>query len=80
MAVASVMPVSWQVGQPMHVHGRVQGVQVDARVELGLEQRRWMVGRTSELHAAATAGVEEQRGAAPEQCEGGGVAWGIGGA
>jgi hypothetical protein len=60
------------------VHGRVQGVQVDAKVGLGLEQRRWMVGRTGELNAATTAGAEERRGAAPEQCEGGGGAWGIG--
>jgi hypothetical protein len=53
-------------------------VQVDAKVGLGLEQRRWMVGRTGELNAATTAGAEERRGAAPEQCEGGGGAWGIG--
>jgi hypothetical protein len=47
-------------------------------VELGLEQRRWMAGRTGELGAAA-ADAGEQRGAAPEQCERGGVAWGVGG-
>jgi hypothetical protein len=41
----------------MRVHGRVQGVRVDAKVELGLEQRRWMVGRTGELDSAATAGA-----------------------
>jgi hypothetical protein len=40
-------------------------------VELGVEQRRWMVGRTGELGAAATADAGERRGAAPEQCEGG---------
>jgi hypothetical protein len=55
-------------------------VQVEAKVELGLEQRRWMVGRTGELGTAATAGAGEWRGEAPEQCEGGGVAWGVGGA
>jgi hypothetical protein len=49
-------------------------------VELRLEQRRWMAGRTGELSAAATADAGERRGAAPEQCEGGGVAWGVGGA
>jgi hypothetical protein len=32
-------------------------VRVDAKVELGLEQRRWMMGRTSELDAAATVGA-----------------------
>jgi hypothetical protein len=51
------MPASWRFGQPMRVHGRVQGVRVDAKVELGLEQRRWMVGRTGELDSAATAGA-----------------------
>jgi hypothetical protein len=51
------MPASWRVGRPMLVHGRVQGVRVDAKVELGLEQRLWMVGRTGELDAAATAGA-----------------------
>jgi hypothetical protein len=55
-------------------------VRVEARVELGLEQRRWMAGRTGELGAAATADVGKRRGAAPEQCEVGGFAWGVGGA
>jgi hypothetical protein len=64
----------------MRVHGSVPGVRVETRVELRLEQRRWMEGRTGELGAAATADVGERRGAAPEQCEGGGVAWGVGGA
>jgi hypothetical protein len=48
-------------------------------VELGLEQRHWMAGRTGELGATATADAGERRGAAPEQCERGGVAWSIGG-
>jgi hypothetical protein len=39
----------------------------DAKAELGLEQRRWMVGCTGEHDAAATAGAEERRGAAPEK-------------
>jgi hypothetical protein len=79
-AVATTMPVNWRVGRPMRVHENVLGVCVEARVELGLEQRRWMAGRTGELGAAATADAGERRGAAPEQCEGGGVAWGVGGA
>jgi hypothetical protein len=48
-----------------------------AKVGLGLEKRRWMVGCTGELGVAATAGAEERRGAAPEQCEGGGGAWDV---
>jgi hypothetical protein len=74
------MPVSWQVGRPMRVCGSVPGVRVEAKVELGLEQRQWMVGCTDELGEAATAGSGERRGEAPEQCEGGGIAWGVGGA
>jgi hypothetical protein len=74
----AAMPASWRFGRPMRVHGRVQGVRMDAKVGLGLEQRRWMVGCTGELGAAATAGAKEQRGAAPKQCEGGGGAWGVG--
>jgi hypothetical protein len=42
----------------MDVHGRVQGVRVDAKVELGLEDGWWMVERTGELRPAATAGAE----------------------
>jgi hypothetical protein len=53
---------------------------VEAKVELGLEQRRWLVGRTGELGAAVTAVAGERRGEAPEQCEGRGVVWGVGGA
>jgi hypothetical protein len=64
----------------MRMHGSVLGVRVEARVELRLKQRQWMAGRTGELDAAATADAEGRRGAAPEQCEGGGVAWGVGGA
>jgi hypothetical protein len=41
----------------MRVHGSVPGVRMEAKVELGLERRRWMVGCTSELGAAATAGA-----------------------
>jgi hypothetical protein len=63
----------------MRVHGSVPGVRVESRVELGLEQRRSMAGHTGELGAAATADAGERRGAAPEQCERGGVAWGVGG-
>jgi hypothetical protein len=62
----------------MRVHGSVPGVRVEAKVDLGLEQRRWMAGRTGELGAAATAGAKGRHAAAPEQCEGGGVAWGVG--
>jgi hypothetical protein len=29
--------------------GAFQGVRVEAKVELGLEQRRWMVGHTGEV-------------------------------
>jgi hypothetical protein len=72
------MPASWRFGRPMRVHERVQGGAGDAKVELGLEQRRWMVGCTGKLGAAATAGAEERRGAAPEQCEGGGGVWAVG--
>jgi hypothetical protein len=64
----------------MRVHGSIPGVWVEAKVELGFEQRRWMVGRTGELGEAATAGAGQRRGEAPKQCEGGGVAWGVGGA
>jgi hypothetical protein len=64
----------------MRVHGSVPRVCVEARVELRLEQRRWMAGRTGELGAATTGDAGERRGAVPEQCEGGGVAWGVGGA
>jgi hypothetical protein len=79
-AAATAMPASWRFGRPMRVHGSVLGVRVEERVELRLEQRRWMAGRTGELSVAATADAGERRGAAPEQCEGGGVAWGVGGA
>jgi hypothetical protein len=79
-AAATAMPASWRVGRSMRVHGNVPGVCVEAWVELGLEQRRWMAGRTGELGAAAMADAGERRGAAPEQCEGGGVVWGVGGA
>jgi hypothetical protein len=74
------MPASWRVGRAMRVHGSVSGVRMEARVELGLEWRRWMAGRTGELGAAAAADAGERRSSAPEQCERGGVAWGIGGA
>jgi hypothetical protein len=74
------MPASWRFGRPMHVHGSVPGVRVDAKVELGLEQRRWMVVCTSEVGAAATAGAEGRRGAAPEQMRGRGVRGVSGGA
>jgi hypothetical protein len=47
-AATAAMPASWRVGRPMRVHGSVPGVRVEARVELGLEGRRWMAGRTSE--------------------------------
>jgi hypothetical protein len=63
----------------MRVHRSVLGVHVEGRLELGLEQRRWMAGRTGELGAAATKDTGERRDAAPEQCEHGGVAWGVGG-
>jgi hypothetical protein len=47
----------------MRVHRSVPGVRVEARVELGLEQRRWMAVRTGVLGAAATADAGERRGA-----------------
>jgi hypothetical protein len=72
------MPTSWRFARPMRVHGRVQGGAGDANAELGLEQRRWMVGCTGELGAAATAGAGKRRGAAPEQMRGRGSAWGVG--
>jgi hypothetical protein len=74
---AAAMPASWRFGRPMHVHGRVQGGVGDAKAEHGLEQRRWMVGCTGELSAAAMAGAEERRGAAPEQLRGRRSAWGV---
>jgi hypothetical protein len=72
------MPASWRFGRPMRVLGRIQGVAGDAKAELGLEQRRWMVGCTVELGAAAPAGAGERSGAAPEQMRGRGSAWGVG--
>jgi hypothetical protein len=44
----------------MHVHGRVQGVWVEANVVLELEEERWTVGRTGELRPAATANAMGQ--------------------
>jgi hypothetical protein len=41
----------------MNVHGRVQGVRVEANVVLELEEGQWTVGRTGELRPAATTGV-----------------------
>jgi hypothetical protein len=49
------MPTSRRVGRPMHVHGRVQGVRLEATATLELEQGRFTVGRTGELRPAATA-------------------------
>jgi hypothetical protein len=57
-AAAAAMPTSRRVGQPMHVHGRVQGLRVEANVVLKFEEGRSTVGRTSELRPAATAGAE----------------------
>jgi hypothetical protein len=42
----------------MHVHGRVQGVRVEAFVVRGVEEGRWTVGRTDELRPAEMAGAE----------------------
>jgi hypothetical protein len=68
-------------GRPTNACARERpGVCVEAKVELGLKQRRWLAGRTGELGAAATADAGERRGETPEQSEGGGVAWGVGGA
>jgi hypothetical protein len=39
----------------MYMHGRVQGVRVEANVVLELEEGRWTVGRTGELRLEATA-------------------------
>jgi hypothetical protein len=44
----------------------------------GAWARAEAVGCTGELGAAAMADAEERCGAAPEQCEGGGGAWGVG--
>jgi hypothetical protein len=74
------MPASWQFGRPMHVHRNVPGARVDAKVELGLEQRLWMVVCTSGVGAAVTAGAEGRRGAAHEQMRGRGVRGASGGA
>jgi protein involved in temperature-dependent protein secretion len=60
------------------MHGRVQGVWVEASTALELEQGRRTVGHTGELCAAVTADAEERRGAAPEQMRGRRGAWGIG--
>jgi hypothetical protein len=65
LAAVVAMPASRLVGRPMHAHRRVQGVWVEANVELGLEQGRWTVGRTGELRQAATAGAAGRLGAAP---------------
>jgi hypothetical protein len=51
------MPASRRVGLPMHVHGRVQAVRVEANVVLELKEGRWTVGRTGELRPAAAAGA-----------------------
>jgi hypothetical protein len=50
----------------------------DAKAELGLERRWWMVGCTGELGAAATAGAEERCSAATKQMRGRRSAWGVG--
>jgi hypothetical protein len=42
----------------MYVHGRDQGVRVEATVVLEFEEGRWTVGRTGELRPAATADAE----------------------
>jgi hypothetical protein len=52
------MPANRRVGRLMHVHGRVQGMRVEAFVVLEFEEGRWTVGRTSELRPAVTAGAE----------------------
>jgi hypothetical protein len=72
------MPASRRVDRPKHMHGRVQGVRVEASTALELEQGRWTAGRTGELCAVATADAEERRGAAPEQMRGRRGAWGVG--
>jgi hypothetical protein len=77
---AAAMPASWRISRPMRVHGSVPGVHVEAIVALELEWGRRTKGRTGELGAVATADAGERRSEAPEQCEGGGVVWGVGGA
>jgi hypothetical protein len=52
-AAVAAMPASRWVGRPMRVHGRVQGVRVEASVVLGLEEGRWKVERTSKLRPSA---------------------------
>jgi hypothetical protein len=56
--------------RPMHVHERIQGVQVEANVVLELEEGRRTVGRTGELRPTATAGTAGRLGAAPERMRG----------
>jgi hypothetical protein len=73
------MPPSKQVGQPMHSHGRVQGVRVEAKVELGLEEGQWTVGRTGELRPAAMAGAAGGSALRSGEYEGGGACGSSGG-
>jgi hypothetical protein len=42
----------------MYVHGRDQGVRVEATVVLEFEEGRWTVGCTGKLRPAATAGAK----------------------
>jgi hypothetical protein len=75
---AAAMSVSRRVGRTMHVHGRVQGVWVEATAVLGLEEGRRTVGRTSDLRPAATAGAARRLGTAPGRMRGRRRAWGVG--
>jgi hypothetical protein len=40
------------------MHGRVQGVRVEATVALEFEEGRWTVGHTGKFRPTATVGVE----------------------
>jgi hypothetical protein len=44
----------------MYMHGRDQGVRVEATVAFEFEEGRWTVGRTGELRPAATAAAKRR--------------------
>jgi hypothetical protein len=75
--VVAAIPVSRWVGWPMRVHGSIQGVRVEARVALELEEGRWKVERTDELQPVATASAAGRLGAAPGRMRGRRRAWGV---
>jgi hypothetical protein len=78
LAAAAAMLASRRVFRPMHVHGSVPGVRVEAFVLLELEWGRRTKGRTGELRPAAMAGAGGDSEQRLSKCEGGGGAWGVG--